>query len=82
MPIDQPPDYSKMFSPSQFVELAQPVKHTLSIWGPDRTVWIDIDLDASPPKVNLHGHDPDAAGKLFWNAVSAVVNRPPLFPTP
>ena len=45
-------------------------------FGPD----ISINYGVSPPKVELRGAEPDAAAKAFWNAVHAVIGRPPLFP--
>jgi hypothetical protein len=41
---------------------------------------ISIDYGADPPKVTLNGATPDEAARAFWNAVHAVVGRPPLFP--
>ena len=40
---------------------------------------IIIDFGVSPPKVQLNGAPPDRAARAFWNAVHAVVGRPPMF---
>lgn len=41
---------------------------------------ITIDYGADPPEVHLRGAPPELAARQFWNAVHAVVGRPPLFP--
>jgi len=52
----------------------------LIFYGPDNKIYLEIDFDTDSPTVNLHGHAPDAAAKIFWNEVTKLIHRPPLFP--
>lgn len=80
MPVDLPPNLT-LAHPQQNMILKLPeMRHKIQFSGPDNTVWLELDFDAKPPTVNLYGHTPDEAAKVFWNRAALLVELKPLFP--
>lgn len=60
--------------PNDQMQVMPPMPHKFMLLD-QRGVAVTTDLDANPPTVDLHGMQPDAAARVFWNAVALATRH-------